>query len=94
MIIVAFIFGAIIGSYLACQYDRFQAGWGIKDASVKPSQCMSCRARLKWWHNIPIISYMLLKGRCSYCDAAIPSHVFWVELAVALLAVCLYILLA
>lgn len=35
------------------------------------SHCPECREKLKWWHNIPLISYILLKGKCAYCKERI-----------------------
>lgn len=88
-----FVFGAIIGSFVACQYDRIKAGWNARDIAMKPSQCASCHKPIKAWHNIPIISYIRQKGRCTYCDAVIPRRLFWIELSIAVLFVILYIVI-
>ncbi|MEM8942864.1 MAG: A24 family peptidase [Pseudomonadota bacterium] len=48
------------------------------------SHCPSCKAPLKAWHNIPVISFLLLKGRCANCDAAIGWRYPAVEMTSAL----------
>ena len=48
-----------------------------------PSACDACGRRLRWWHNLPLISYPCLLGRCSFCRAAIPLRGYLVELMTA-----------
>ena len=56
------------------------------------SHCPSCKTPLKWWHNIPLLSYMALRGRCAFCGVHIPSRYFWIELGSVLIAViCLWL---
>ena len=45
----------------------------LSDESIvlPPSKCPKCNNRLKWWHNIPVISYILLRGKCYYCHQKI-----------------------
>lgn len=50
-----------------------------------PSQCLTCKRRLKIWHNIPVLSFIFLKGRCHYCHAAIPKLYLVIELLTAIL---------
>ncbi len=55
------------------------------------SHCPSCKAEIKAWQNIPIISYLLLKGRCHACKIRISPRYPLVELATALLSTwCVY----
>jgi len=49
------------------------------------SHCPSCETPLKPWHNIPVVSYVLLKGRCAYCKITISPRYPAVELITALL---------
>jgi leader peptidase (prepilin peptidase)/N-methyltransferase len=49
-----------------------------------PSHCMQCRHRLRPWHNIPILSWLWLRGRCAYCAAHISPRYPLVEAATAL----------
>ena len=58
-----------------------------KDESIvlPRSHCVSCNHELKWYENIPIISYILLRGKCSNCGGEIPFSCFIVEIVTALL---------
>lgn len=51
------------------------------------SNCRSCHSRIKPWHNIPVISYILLKGRCANCQARISALYPIVEISTVLLAI-------
>ncbi|QUI70087.1 A24 family peptidase [Pseudoalteromonas sp. M8] len=54
---------------------------------VKPnSHCPSCKTPIKAWQNIPLISWLLLKGKCNHCDASISVRYPLVELTTALLS--------
>ena len=54
-----------------------------------PSTCPSCGGRIRAWHNLPVISWLLLRGRCAYCKAAISPQYPLVELACGVMsAVC------
>lgn len=50
-----------------------------------PSHCPQCKAPLKWWHNIPVLSYVLLRGRCHACNTTISLRYPAIEIATALL---------
>jgi len=50
-----------------------------------PSHCPQCKAPLKWWHNIPVISYLLLRGKCYACHQKISIRYPIIEIACALL---------
>ncbi|MCI0454645.1 MAG: prepilin peptidase [Candidatus Dadabacteria bacterium] len=68
LIIPAFIFGSIIGSFLnVCIYRLPRRGSIIYPSS----HCPSCRTPIKPYDNIPIISYLILLGRCRRCGARI-----------------------
>ncbi len=75
--IVAFIFGTIIGSFLNVVIYRLPRRGSI----LKPafSFCPSCGTTIKWYDNIPIISYFLLKGRCRVCKSSISKRYPFVE---------------
>lgn len=45
-----------------------------------PSKCPKCGNRLKWWHNIPVLSYVLLRGKCYFCKEKISIQYPIVEL--------------
>jgi len=59
---------------------------------AKPaSHCPKCKTPLKAWHNIPVISYVLLRGKCAYCSAAVSLQYPIVELCSGLLFLFAYI---
>ncbi len=63
------LFGAIIGAYYGTAQYRIQFGLPLVTADCI---CPSCRHRLSLCHQIPIVSYILLKGKCHYCHTPIP----------------------
>lgn len=50
------------------------------------SFCPSCGQALRWWHNIPVLGFVLLGGRCGHCGHGIAWRYFWVELGVVCVA--------
>lgn len=54
--------------------------------SWPPSHCPQCLTPIKIWHNLPILAYILLRGKCASCKGKIPSQYFFVELFSALIA--------
>jgi len=84
--VVAALFGAAIGSFLNVCIHRLPLGQSI----VRPrSACPSCRAELSWSDNVPLVSYLLLRGRCRRCGAPISARYPIVEaLTAALFAAC------
>jgi len=80
----AAIFGMVLGSFLGLAAIRVTAGESV----VKPaSHCRSCGRALAWYENIPLFSYLFLKGKCRTCSARISPRYFLIELTMALLAV-------
>ena len=83
----AFLFGAVVGSFLNVVVARVPAGESI----VHPrSRCPGCRTPIAWYDNVPVLSWMLLRGRCRACRAGISFRYPLVELlggAAALVAV-------
>ncbi|MFV0337286.1 MAG: prepilin peptidase [Chthoniobacterales bacterium] len=73
-----FIFGGIIGSFLNACIHRMPRG--IKLHSPRRSFCPSCKKALPWYFNLPIISYLALRGRCGFCKTPIPFRYLLVEL--------------
>jgi len=70
-LLFAFIFGTLIGSFLNVVILRIP-----KDESVVfgSSHCTSCGTALKPWHNIPLFSWIFLRGRCSFCKTKISAQ--------------------
>jgi leader peptidase (prepilin peptidase)/N-methyltransferase len=61
--------GACIGSFLTVVWDRMGTGEGI----VYPnSRCPECDHDIRWYHNLPVIGWIILGGRCYDCGARIP----------------------
>ena len=82
IIIWLMIFGAIIGSFLGCMGYRIPN----KIKTTYPSSvCSNCKTPLKWYMNVPIISYILLRGKCAYCKKDIGIIYFLCEVFGALL---------
>nr|WP_320116437.1 prepilin peptidase [uncultured Desulfuromonas sp.] len=59
-----FMAGAIVGSFLNVCIYRIPLGLSVV---FPPSHCKKCNKSLYWYHNIPIISFILLRGRCAFC---------------------------
>ena len=77
----AFAIGAIVGSFLNVVIHRYPRGESI----VFPgSHCPHCNAAIRWFDNIPILSFAVLRGRCRACGAGIAWRYPLVELANAL----------
>ncbi len=82
--IIAGVFGAIIGSFLNVVIHRVP----LEQSIVFPnSRCPSCGAIIAFYDNIPILSYLLLKGKCRDCKEHIPARYPAVEFLTALLFV-------
>lgn len=61
----------------------------VFNLSVPPSQCPHCGHGIRWWENIPLLSWLMLRGRCSACHQPIAKRYPLVELASALLSAVL-----
>jgi leader peptidase (prepilin peptidase)/N-methyltransferase len=82
LLALIFVFGAIIGSFLNVCIYRIPAGLSI----IKPrSRCPQCLAPIRWHHNLPILSWLLLKGRCASCAAPVSIRYPLVEALTGLL---------
>jgi leader peptidase (prepilin peptidase)/N-methyltransferase len=85
--LIVFIFGAMIGSFLNVVIYRIPKGESIVFPS---SKCQSCQTALKWWHNIPLLSWLILRGKCYFCKEKISAQYPMVELLTAVIFVALY----
>ena len=85
---VIFIFGAIIGSFLNVCIYRLPK----RESIISPSsQCIHCGEPIKFYDNIPIVSYVLLGGKCRHCKKHISVRYPVVEGLSGLLCLALYI---
>ena len=86
--IVLFIFGIIMGSFYNVLATRLPQNRSI----VRPgSHCDFCKEQLKWYENIPLLSYILQMGKCRHCKKIIPFNIFVSELATGVLFVFSYL---
>ena len=86
--VISFIFGAVVGSFLNVCICRMP-----RDESVvsPPSHCPRCNYRIRWYDNIPLLSYLALAGKCRGCGAHISLQYPLVELINALLTLALFL---
>ena len=85
--IFAFVFGAVIGSFLNVCIFRLPENHSI----VKPlSQCPHCHHPIRFYDNIPLISYLILQGKCRDCGEKISWRYPLVEFITAILALLLF----
>jgi leader peptidase (prepilin peptidase)/N-methyltransferase len=87
-IVSLFAFGACVGSFLNVVVYRVPAG---KSLVTPPSSDPVTGDKLKWWENIPIISWVMLRGRSRYSGGRISVQYPLVELGTALLWVAVYV---
>ncbi len=79
-----FIVGAFVGSFLNVVVYRLPRNC-LSINNPRRSFCPSCKTQLKWNDNIPIVGYVLLRGKCRYCKAPYGARYPLVELLTALL---------
>lgn len=81
-----FLLGAAIGSFLNVCILRLPQGKSL----VRPgSHCPHCETPIRFYDNIPLLSYLILRGRCRSCQGPISPRYFLVELLTALLSVAI-----
>src|SRR6266545_6548991 len=85
--LAAFIFGALAGSFLNVCILRIPSGDSIVSP---PSHCPKCKAAIAFYDNVPLLSYLILRGQCRSCSVRISPRYLAVELLTALLALALY----
>jgi leader peptidase (prepilin peptidase)/N-methyltransferase len=85
---IVVLFGVIIGSFLNVLIVRIPKGISVVFPS---SHCIKCDTKLKWWHNIPILSWLILGGRCFFCKSKISIHYPLVELFSGLIFLLVYL---
>ena len=84
----AFVIGAAVGSFLnVCIYR-----WPVDLSINRPrrSFCPNCKQPIPWQQNLPLISWIVLRGRCANCGAKISFRYFAVELVTALLFLAIW----
>jgi leader peptidase (prepilin peptidase)/N-methyltransferase len=84
---IVFVFGLTVGSFCNVVIYRLPQG---KSIVIPGSQCRSCGNSIRPWDNVPLLSYVLLRGRCRFCKELISVRYPAVELASAILYVLLW----
>lgn len=84
---LVFITGLCIGSFLNVVISRTLS----EESIVFPaSKCPKCQTPLKWWHNIPVLSYILLRGKCAFCKEPISIQYPIIELITGIIYTILF----
>lgn len=88
VMLAIFLIGACLGSFFKLTVDRY----GTNDSFIfKSSYCFSCKNKLLWWHNIPIISYLILRGKCFFCKEKIDLNCLYSEIFTGLIILAIFI---
>ena len=90
MTLLILIYGLIIGSFLNVCIYRIPREESI---AWPGSHCPVCKHKLKWYDNIPLLSYIVLWGRCRYCNTGISIQYPLVELLNGFIYIIMYLLL-
>ena len=89
--IAVFTVSACFGSFFKLVVDRYDTNESIIS---KKSHCNNCLKELIWWQNIPVLSYLFLKGKCHYCKSKIDISCFFTELFTALIPTVIFLMLS
>lgn len=104
ILLLCFTFGAIIGSFLGVCVYRIPMGKyepvredlplcaaPVSLISPRRSFCPRCMHQLQWYHTVPVLSWIALRGRCAFCQAPIPFRYCTIELLTGVFAVLCYL---
>lgn len=81
-LILSFILGIVAGSFVNAAVYRIHEGMTLfRDRSI----CPNCKKRLRWWDNVPLLSYLVLRGKCRDCKQKISLQYPIVELVSGIL---------
>lgn len=86
--VLLFLCGAVLGSFYNVLIYRLPRNLSVVSP---PSHCPSCGSKIRWYDNVPILSYLLLRGKCRDCGSRISLQYPLVELSSGLLAVFSYL---
>ncbi len=82
-----FVMGVCIGSFLNVVILR---AFSNESIAFPGSKCPSCQTPLKWYHNIPVFSYLFLKGKCAFCKTDISIQYPIIEMVTGVLFVAIF----
>ena len=86
--ILIFVLGAVVGSFLNVCIHRLPKGQSI----VTPgSHCPKCENPIPFYDNVPVLSYLALRGKCRFCKISIPVRYLFVEFLSGLVSIALLI---
>ena len=85
--LIVAIFGALVGSFLNVVILRVPAHRSI---AYPGSQCPSCQAPIRWYDNLPVLSWLILRGKCRSCHAPISMRYAIVEMLTSALFVAVF----
>ena len=80
--VVFFVFGSMVGSFLNVCICRMPLGLSVVSP---PSHCPHCKYSIPWFLNMPLITWLVLRGKCKNCSAPISARYFLVELLTGLM---------
>lgn len=85
---VAAFLGALLGSFANVCIFRIPA----KESIVKPaSHCVQCKTPVRWYDNFPVVSFLVLRGKCRHCGVSFSPRYLFIELFAALLIGAVYL---
>ena len=85
---IVFLFGAVAGSFFNVCIHRMPLGQSIVNP---PSHCPKCNERIRWHDNIPLVSFLVLRGKCRHCGAPISPRYLFIELLTASLFLAVWL---
>ena len=80
--VVFFVFGSLVGSFLNVCIHRMPLGLSVVSP---PSHCPHCKYSIPWFLNMPLVTWLVLRGKCKNCNAPISVRYFLVELLTAMM---------
>src|SRR5512133_27996 len=83
--VVFFVFGCMVGSFLNVCIYRLPLGQSVV---WPPSHCPHCKYSIPWYLNIPLVTWLYLRGKCRNCGAPIAIRYFLVELLTGVVFLC------
>jgi leader peptidase (prepilin peptidase)/N-methyltransferase len=87
--VFAFVIGAAVGSFLNVCIYRLPLGLSVNEP--RRSFCPACKKAIPWFQNIPLFSWLWLRGKCASCGSKIAFRYFAVELLTALLFLAVWL---